>query len=138
MAMSSEMSLPYSVDNSSLIYTTVPTTAASYYSNVTQAPWMDGNTLPSFEAFQQGVEPSQLHNATAYNGAIPVTVIDMQMTRGGTNIDPEMNTPLNFYSPSASPDRDHPVFYDMPAMEMAPGATFPTYPIATNKPAKSK
>lgn len=140
MALSSDMPLPYSVDNSSLVYTNVPTTAAGYYSSVTPPHWMNGNALPTFDAFHQG-EPSQLHNP-AYAGEIPVAVIDMQIPRGGAHIEAEMNPQLNFYSehsPSASPERQLPVFYDMAGMvhpEMAPGAVCPPYP--THKPAKSK
>lgn len=137
MPISSDMAIPYSVDNGPLVYTSVPTTAASYYSNVTPEHWMNANTLPHFDNFQQG-EPSQLHNH-GYDEGIPVAIVDM---RGGAHIEAEMNTQLNFYtdSPSASPDRQHPVFpFDMGAMvhpEMAPGATCPLYPAP--KPAKSK
>lgn len=131
--MSSDMSLPYSVDNGSMIYTSVPTTSAGYYSSMTPAHWISENGLPSFPAFQH--EEQQI---SSYDGEIPVAVIDM---RDGAHIEAEMNTQLNFYSPSpcSSPDSQHPMYYDMPTMvppELAAGGLCSPYP--TSKPTKSK
>jgi hypothetical protein len=112
-----------------MIYTSVPTTSAGYYSTMATGHWMNGNALPSFDTFQQAEQ--QL----PYDGEIPVAVIDMQIPRDGAHIEPEMPTPLNYYadgSPCSSPEGQHPVYYDMAAM-VHPEMAYPP-----PKPAKGK
>lgn len=142
-------SIPYSVENRRLIYTSVPIGGSGeYYAGAPgiHSHWEGEGALPSFDTFVSHSEQPHIHHPSPrqiMEGEVPINIID----QSNLPMQPDMMQTLNYYpegSPISTADSQHIAVsaaycHEMTGMhmhpEMAAGVCLPPPPLfASHKP----